>query len=315
MIGSPGYMSPEQLKSSKTVDSRGDIWSLGVVMYELATGQKPFEGDSITELALKVTMDPTPPMRGNVPPGFEAVVRRCLEKDAARRYQDVADLAAALAPFVGARGFELAQGVARVRRGTNIPFVPVISTGASTPTTLRGANGVISERAEPSRSWRLPGHYRYRRRVWRGSRDPAGPRQEEHARGRVGSDGGDDDDDACGAHGAATDRTDRTDRADRADRAYRRDQAGFESRSGGRTSEGRSGAAGGGEVASREDRCCEGGTKAEVARHKAEKAEAAKAEIARHKAEKAEAAKAKTAVKKKTETKPPKAEDLGDSRF
>ncbi|NVB81231.1 MAG: serine/threonine protein kinase [Kofleriaceae bacterium] len=156
VIGSPGYMSPEQLKSSKGVDGRSDIWSLGIVMYELVTGKKPFQGESITELALKVAMDPTPSMDGAAPAGFEAVVRRCLEKEPGRRYQDVADLAAALAPFVGPRGFELAQGVARVRRGANTPIAPVVSHVTTTPTTLRGANGVISPTGITTRSWKLP---------------------------------------------------------------------------------------------------------------------------------------------------------------
>ena len=153
VMGSPGYMSPEQLKSSKVVDARSDIWSMGVVLYELVSGKTPFEGESITELALKVAMDPTPVLPGNFPPAFQQVISRCLEKDPIRRYHDVAELAQALAPFGGPRGHDMANGVTRVLRGHNA--VPptmhavgapssVVQTGRpSTPTTLGAATGAM----------------------------------------------------------------------------------------------------------------------------------------------------------------------------
>ncbi len=101
IIGSPAYLSPEQLRAQEPVDSRSDIWSLGIILYELATGRVPFASGVFSELLLMVVTFPTPPMHSphRLPDGFEAVVRRCLEKDPARRFQTAAELAAALAPF------------------------------------------------------------------------------------------------------------------------------------------------------------------------------------------------------------------------
>jgi serine/threonine-protein kinase len=97
VMGSPGYMSPEQLRSSRDADPRSDIWALGTILYELIAGRRPFVAETITELTLRVAMDPMPPLPG-VPRELEAVIARCLEKDPKRRFGDVRQLAAALAP-------------------------------------------------------------------------------------------------------------------------------------------------------------------------------------------------------------------------
>ena len=141
VMGSPGYMSPEQLRSSRDADVRSDIWALGVILYELTTGRQPFTAESITELALRVAMDPTPVLvGGNIPRGFERVVQRCLEKDPARRFQDVAQLASALAPFGGPGTRDRALGVARVLAASPGPRAsgpsPVVTP---VPTTLGGS--------------------------------------------------------------------------------------------------------------------------------------------------------------------------------
>jgi serine/threonine-protein kinase len=154
VMGSPGYMSPEQLRSTKDVDARSDIWSLGVVMFELMAGHQPFLAQSITELALRVAMDPTPTLT-QVPPAFVEIVERCLEKDPARRYQDVAALAGALAALVGPTGHELAAMTARVLRVSHAAIPPPPAISPSAPTTLRGATGSITGRPA-TRSWKLP---------------------------------------------------------------------------------------------------------------------------------------------------------------
>ena len=102
LLGSPLYMSPEQMRSSKDVDARGDIWALGVILYELLAGAAPFIADSMPELVFKIVDGAPVPLlqlRPDVPSGLEAVIFRCLEKDRARRFQTVGDLAGALSPF------------------------------------------------------------------------------------------------------------------------------------------------------------------------------------------------------------------------
>jgi serine/threonine-protein kinase len=98
--GSPLYMCPEQVKSSDTMDARGDIYSLGAVAYELAAGCPPFMGDSPWDIIVAHTRDPVvPPSEHNtgIPSDLEAVIVRCLQKQPADRYQDVDALDNALA--------------------------------------------------------------------------------------------------------------------------------------------------------------------------------------------------------------------------
>ncbi len=102
IVGSPLYMSPEQMKASKNVDARTDIWSLGIILHQLVTGKPPFDGETAPELcALVLTAPPSrlSAMLAGAPQSLEDVVLKCLEKDPAKRYKDVGELAAALAPL------------------------------------------------------------------------------------------------------------------------------------------------------------------------------------------------------------------------
>jgi eukaryotic-like serine/threonine-protein kinase len=102
LMGSPLYMSPEQMRSAKDVDARTDLWALGVILFELVTGRPVFLGESVTELAIRVANEAPPAIRTfrpDVPSGLEAIVFKCLEKDRRQRYRNVAELAVALLEF------------------------------------------------------------------------------------------------------------------------------------------------------------------------------------------------------------------------
>jgi len=102
VMGSPYYMAPEQMMSSKDVDARSDIWALGIILYELLTGAPPFVADTMAEIVYMVTQRDPPPLlakRPDVPPELADVVARCLLRDKTQRFDNVARLAAALVPF------------------------------------------------------------------------------------------------------------------------------------------------------------------------------------------------------------------------
>jgi serine/threonine protein kinase len=101
LVGTPAYLSPEQIKG-ESQDHRSDIFSLGIILYQLATGVRPFDGSSVTAVCAQiVASEPAPPSRRNpeLPKEFDRVVMRCLSKDPAKRYASGESLAASLYPF------------------------------------------------------------------------------------------------------------------------------------------------------------------------------------------------------------------------
>jgi serine/threonine protein kinase len=102
LMGSPLYMSPEQMQSAKAVDSATDLWALGIILFELLSGKTPFLGETLPEVVLNIATKPPPSLRAlrpDVPPALEAIVLRCLQKEPRARYRNVGELAVALLAF------------------------------------------------------------------------------------------------------------------------------------------------------------------------------------------------------------------------
>jgi serine/threonine-protein kinase len=110
VLGTPYYMAPEQARGLRSIDTRADLWSLGIIAYKCVTGVLPFEGESVGDLLVKICTAPAPTpslTTPGLPPAFDAWFARTVEKEPERRFQSASELAEALA---------LAAGVT-VRRG------------------------------------------------------------------------------------------------------------------------------------------------------------------------------------------------------
>ena len=155
VLGSPQYMAPEQMRSSKRVDGRTDIWAIGTTLHELLTGRPPFEAESMPELFAMILQDPAPRLserRPDMPPALEVVVARCLEKDPEKRYANVHELASALAPMGSSAGAGAVERISRVAFNSSARWserASPIADGGSSPGVARTDRNDHTDKAPP----------------------------------------------------------------------------------------------------------------------------------------------------------------------
>lgn len=136
VLGSPLYMSPEQLSSSKDVDHRTDVWSLGTILYELITGAPAFQAEGLPQVCARIVMgtpDPIGKDRTDIPRALEAVMIQCLRRYPDERFLSVADLAAALMPFARKSSLPSAEATIRIVAASSLPHGPLPRVQDSLP--------------------------------------------------------------------------------------------------------------------------------------------------------------------------------------
>jgi hypothetical protein len=164
LVGSPLYMSPEQLDSARDVDGRADVWALGIVLHELIAGATPFTGDTIPQLVAAVLHDQPialSSVRPDVPRELDAIVMRALEKRRAERFAGVGDFAEALLPFapIGATG--TVRRVARLLDPSGM-HKTLRAGSVSTPRPTPPSNAT----AATPMSWDAQGKRQQAKRLW-----------------------------------------------------------------------------------------------------------------------------------------------------
>jgi serine/threonine-protein kinase len=157
MMGSPLYMAPEQMASARDVDGRSDIWSLGIILHTLLTGDPPFKAASVMQV-YELIIAGAPPLRNalpGAPEGLEKILLKCLQKQRKDRYDNVADLAAALVEFgpIGAR--DSAERTARIQavnrpKGSEPPPADLVTSEVAVAATL--AHDGDSVKRDPPRA-------------------------------------------------------------------------------------------------------------------------------------------------------------------
>jgi serine/threonine-protein kinase len=157
VMGSPLYMPPEMMRTARAADVRSDVWSIGVILYELLGGRLPFDGETVTEICVRVVNDvPTPllTLRPALDPRLAEIVMRCLEKHPDKRWQNIAQLGAALEPYsksgTGARPWQsFADTLDSVSTGPKISTQPILAGSVPPPSKHAQTDVTWGEGSDP----------------------------------------------------------------------------------------------------------------------------------------------------------------------
>src|SRR5262249_31252122 len=159
ILGTPFYMSPEQAQGNRTVDSRSDLWSMGVIAFECLTGKRPFYSDGLGDLVLAICVReiPVPSSIGSVPIGFEAWWNRAVARDPERRFKGAKELTVWLRAALGLEPRDIAREAPQAAPDIEVTSAPDTARddAPETPPTdpVPGmqpnfASGVVTVRAD-----------------------------------------------------------------------------------------------------------------------------------------------------------------------
>jgi serine/threonine-protein kinase len=162
VMGSPLYMSPEQLASARDVDMRADVWAMGVILFELLTGRHPFEAETLPQLiASIVTGQPNRlnALRPDLPEAVDTLVMACLQKDRGVRIPTIAEFAMRLVEFAPRRSRVSAERISRLAHVSGFSASALALPPSSEPEkvrpatggTIAGLGGTIPQAAGPRR--------------------------------------------------------------------------------------------------------------------------------------------------------------------
>ncbi|HTN91349.1 MAG TPA: protein kinase [Sorangium sp.] len=167
LLGSPHYMSPEQVRGEKDIDQRSDLWSLGVILFCAVTGELPFQGDQLGAVIANILVAPLPSasqLAPELPPGTDAFFARALARDRAQRFQSIGEMLGELRRLAGMASpsipdLQLSSGnptSSRPKFSGTIPLhavevsAPAAAPRSARPGTLTGA-GSTAQEAVPQR--------------------------------------------------------------------------------------------------------------------------------------------------------------------